>query len=118
MGDQPVDLGGLPAEPAGPLPSLDLGPPPVRPEPNFFGSAADWLRENTSGVVSLVNALGGAAASAVQAGGVASRTVQNAVGQAQADAIAGAQEGFMRKYGGMLAAAAVFGLVYVSLNRK
>jgi len=118
MDTQPIDLGGLPAEPAGPMPSLDIGPPPAQPNPSFFDSAASWVSENASGAVRLVNAIGGATAGVVQAGGAASRVVQNAVGNAQADALAGAQESFMRKYGGMLAAAAVFGLVYVSLNRK
>lgn len=114
MGDQPIDLGGLPAEPAGPMPSLDLGPSPPAGSPSYFDSAASWVQSNAGGLVRLVNALGDAASGAVRAGGAASGAVQDAVGAAQGAAVGGA----LRQYAGPLVALVVVGAVYVSLRRR
>lgn len=114
MADVPIDLGAYPAEPGGPLPSLELGPAPAQPSPSMFDTAASWVNANAAGLVRFVNAVGAGAAGAVAAGGVASSTVQQAVGKAQGTAIDGA----LRQYAGPIVALVVVGFVYVSLKRR
>lgn len=118
MGDQPIDLGGLPAEPAGPLPSLDLGPMPPAPDTSggvsWIGSAADAVAKYGGDVVRLVNTLGVQVSAAARAGGVAAKNVQQAVDQARNDAV----DPMLKKYGPPMMAAVVIGLVYVSLKRR